>query len=191
MAHSDQKYIDALVLNNRILLDELYQKYFDKIKWMVLKNSGTEDDAADIFQEALMILFHKAKTDNFELTCPLDAFLYLICKKKWLNVLSKRKVNIKVTITDEDRSIFGEDSFILAEESLMQEKRWDLMKQKINELGPSCRELLQLSWSGKSMEEVAAVMEFTYGYARKKKSECMAKLMMLVKKSEQFRALKW
>lgn len=191
MTHSDQKYIDALVLNNRILLDELYKKYFDKIKWMVLKNSGTEDDAADIFQEALMILFHKAKTENFELTCPLDAFLYLICKKKWLNVLSKRKVNIKVTITDEDRSNFGEDSFILAEESLMQEKRWDLMKQKINELGPSCRELLQLSWSGKSMEEVAAVMEYTYGYARKKKSECMAKLMMLVKKSKQFRTLKW
>jgi RNA polymerase sigma factor (sigma-70 family) len=191
MPHPDQKYIDALLNNNQKLIDELYSKYSGKIKWMVLKNSGTEDDAADIFQESLMTLFHKAKKEKFELTCPMDAFLYLICKKKWLNVLNKRKVNSKVTITDEDQSILGEDTFILAEESIMQEERFELLKQKINELGNSCRELLQLSWSGKSMEEVASILDFSYGYARKKKSECMAKLISLVKKSDQYRALKW
>ncbi|MEX2568723.1 MAG: sigma-70 family RNA polymerase sigma factor [Cyclobacteriaceae bacterium] len=191
MPHSDQKYIDALLNNNQKLIDELYSKYSGKIKWMVLKNNGSEDDAADIFQEALMNLFHKAKTEKFQLTCPLDAFLHLICKKKWLNVLSKRKVNARVTITEEDRSILGEDSFLLAEESLMEEERMGLLKEKIKELGAACRELLQLSWSGKSMEEVAALLDFSYGYARKKKSECMAKLIMLVKKSDKYRTLKW
>lgn len=191
MPHADQKYIDALLTNNQKLLDELYSKYSGKIKWMVLKNNGSEDDAADIFQEALMTIYHKAKTEKFKLTCPLDAFLYLVCKKKWLNVLSKRKVSAKVTITDEDRSILGEDSFLMAEESLLQEERMGLLREKINELGGSCRELLQLSWSGKSMEEVADLLDFSYGYARKKKSECMAKLIRLVQKSEKYRTLKW
>ncbi len=191
MPHPDQKYIDALRNNNQKLLDELYAKYSGKIKWMVLKNNGSEDDAADIFQEALITIYHKAKRDDFELTCPLDAFLYLICKKKWLNILSKRKVIGKVTITEEDRSIPGEDSFLLAEESLLLEERMTLLKEKINEIGTSCRELLQLSWSGKSMEEVANLLDFSYGYARKKKSECMAKLIELVKKSDKYKSLKW
>lgn len=81
MAHPDQKYVQALVSYDKELLDELYKKYFGKIKWMVLKNNGSEEDAADLFQDALMGIYHKAKLDSFELTCPLDAFLYLVCKK--------------------------------------------------------------------------------------------------------------
>ncbi len=62
---------------------------------------------------------------------------------------------------------------------------------KVAMLGESCRQLLHLSWSGKSMEEVAGLLNITYGYARKKKSRCMAKLVTLVKQSPEFDSLKW
>lgn len=190
MVHTDQKYIEALITNNQALLEELYGKYAGKIKWMVLQNNGNEDDAADIFQEGLLAIYHKAKHGDFQLTCPFEAFIYMICKKKWLNVLNKKKSQGKVTLTDDDRSIPGEDSFLLAEETLLHEQRHQLLIEKLGELGVSCRELLRLSWSGKSMEEVAICLDFTYGYARKKKSECMAKLVALVQKSIQYRTLK-
>src|SRR5690242_18656530 len=90
-AHIDQKYIDALLSNDGVLLNELYQKFSGKIKSMVLQNNGTEIDAADIFQDTLLSIYHKAKTKGFILTCPLEAFLYRICKNKWMNELSKRK----------------------------------------------------------------------------------------------------
>src|SRR4051794_20155886 len=89
--HSDQKYIDALLNNDTFLLEELYQKFSGKIKSMVLQNNGTEADAADIFQDTLLSLYHKAKYQNFVLTCPLGGFLYLVCKNRWINELSKRK----------------------------------------------------------------------------------------------------
>lgn len=189
--HPDQKYITALLHNDTSLLDELYKKYSGKIKWMVLQNNGTETDAADIFQEALISIYHKARTQDFVLTCPLDAFLYLICKNKWLNELNKRK-NHKVTLSDNDGyNDIGEDSFKLSEDVLMQEERKELLMQKFAELGEGCREILQLSWSGKGMEEVAEILKVSYGYARKKKSECMGKLVTLVKGSSQFNSLKW
>jgi len=190
MVHTDQKYIAALITNDQALLEEIYSKYAGKITWMVLQNNGNEDDAADILQEALLAIYHKAKQGTFQLTCPFEAFLYLICKKKWLNVLSKRKSQGKVTLTEDSRSIPREDSFILAEESLLHEQRYQLIIEKLGELGESCQELLKLSWSGKSMEEVAVLLDFTYGYARKKKSECMAKLVGLVQKSAEYRTLK-
>lgn len=190
MEHPDQRYIKALLNNDQDLLDELYQKYSGKIKWIVMQNNGTEADAADIFQDALLSIYHKARTKDFVLTCPLDAFLFLICKNKWLNELSKRKSR-PVTIIEDDGFNLGEDSFKLAEDCSLQEERLNLLSEKLAELGDACKELLRLSWSGKTMEEVAEKLGFTYGYARKKKSECMAKLVMLVKQSSKFRTLKW
>lgn len=190
MEHPDQKYIDALLYNDQILLDELYKKYSGKIKWMVLQNNGTEADAADIFQDALLSIYQKARTKGFVLTCPMDAFLYLICKNKWLNELDKRK-NRPVTIIEGEGYNHGEDSFKLAEDCSWHEERLSLLGEKIGELGETCQELLNLSWSGKHMEEVAEKLNLTYGYARKKKSECMAKLVTLVKQSTKYNALKW
>src|SRR5690606_6286839 len=154
MEHPDQKYIEALLHNDLELLDELYQKYSGKIKWMVLQNNGTEADAADIFQDALLSIYHKARTKGFVLTCPLDAFLYLICKNKWLNELGKKKGR-PVTINGDEGYNIGEDSFQLAEDYSLQEERMKLLTEKLTELGDACRNLLHLSWSGKTMEEVA------------------------------------
>lgn len=191
MQHPDQKYIVALVNNDPVLLNELYQKFSGKIKWMILQNNGTEADAADIFQEALLSIYNKARTGNFTLTCPLEAFLYLVCKNKWLNTLSKRK-NQKVTNTDTDGfNQIGEDNFKLAEECVLQEQRRDLLAQKLNEMGKGCKDLLSLSWSGISMDEVAKKLNVSYAYARKKKSECMAKLIAMVKQAANFNSLKW
>ncbi len=190
MLHPDQRYIDALVNNDTIVLHELYQKYSGKIKWLVLKNSGTASDAADIFQEALLSIYNKAKTQAFILTCPLDAFLYLVCKNKWMNELSKRK-SPRVTIDDVAVYNLGEDPIKQVEELILNEQRNDLLNKKIAELGENCRQLLRLSWTGKPMEEVANILNVSYGYVRKKKCECMAKLTAMIKQSDQFNSLKW
>ncbi|WP_209330821.1 RNA polymerase sigma factor [Lunatimonas salinarum] len=191
MAHPDQKYIDALLNNDQKILKELYATYSGKIKWMILKNNGSEHDAGDIIQESLLVIYRRAMKGDFVLTCPFDAYFYMVCKKRWLNVLSKRKSNPKVTIEEDERYIPVEDSFSLAEDTLLEEERMALLNKKIKELGDACRELLRLSWSGKSMEEVAAMLSYTYGYARKKKSECMGRLVELVKNSSEYGALKW
>ena len=190
MQHPDQKYIDALINNDPVLQDELYSKFSGKIKWMVLQNNGTETDAADVFQDALLSIYNTAKTKNFTLTCPFDAFLYLVCRNKWMNELSKRKSR-KVTITDDDGyNNIGEDTFKQAEDCRLQQERKDLFNEKLAELGESCKKLLGLSWSGLPMDEVAKMLNVSYGYARKKKSECMEKLVKSVQQSPKFRSLK-
>jgi RNA polymerase sigma factor (sigma-70 family) len=187
--HCDQRYINALLTNDTVLLEELYQKYSGKIKRMVLQNNGTETDAADIFQEALLFLYHKAKTQSFVLTCPLDAFLYMICRHKWLNELSKRKSR-KVTTNDINKfANIGENSFQLAEQSRLQQQRKELLEEKLSKLSERNKKLLALCWRHKSLEEVAKTMNVTYGYVRKKKSECVKKLANLMKQSPQFSSL--
>ncbi|MEO6453793.1 MAG: sigma-70 family RNA polymerase sigma factor [Ginsengibacter sp.] len=190
MQHPDQKYIEALLNNDKVLIEEIYQKYSGKIKGMVLLNNGSEADAADVFQEILLSIYKKAVNQNFTLTCPLDAFLYVVCKNKWISELNKRERG-KVTIKDSSVYNIDEDSFKLAWEFKLQEERKHLLTEKLAELCEDCRRLLQLSWSGKPMEEVARILNITYGYARKKKCECMARLVSSVKHSSHFHSLKW
>jgi RNA polymerase sigma factor (sigma-70 family) len=186
--HSDQRYVQALVSGDSNLLDEVYDRFSGGVRWMIVQNNGSEQDAADIFQEALVDIYRKAKK-GFVLTCPMENFLYLICRNKWVSELRRRKKSI-VTFRDDERySTIGEDTFAQAEQSYISQKRKDLLRDKISQLGESCRKLLELSWGGKPLEEVAGLMNTSYAYVRKKKSDCVGKLVALVRNSPDYKIL--
>jgi len=190
IAHPDHKYIEALQNNDSLLIEEIYRRYADRIKYLVLKNNGTETDAADLFQDVLIELHRKATQRQFTLTCPFDAFLYLVCRNRWINELHKRKGK-SVTIKGDEGFNLNDDVFENHERLLVQEKRRTLIEEKLAELGEGCRNLLSLAWSGKPLQEVAETLNFSYAYVRKKKTECMSKLISLVKEAPGFSALKW
>jgi RNA polymerase sigma factor (sigma-70 family) len=186
--HKDHLYIEALLKNDSRVLSKIYEKYSYKIVSYVQKNSGNSDDAQDIIQEVLVTIYHQAKEKNFILTCPFDAYFYLLCKRKWLNELKKRGKN-KVTILEDNTSI-TEEQEQQVEETEIFELQHQIFELKFKELGKKCQELLKISFKIKSMEKVAEILGVTYGYARKKKSECMKKLTLLVKNSREYHQLK-
>ena len=188
--HADHKYIVALQKNDSALIEEIYSRYSGRITQMVLRNNGTETDAADLFQNVLIELHRKAGKQQFILTCPFEAFLYMVCRNRWLNELEKRKGK-QVTLKGDEGFNISEDVFLNYETLKLQEKRKNLVEEKLAELGEGCRELLTLSWSGKPLQEVATVLNFSYAYVRKRKTECMGKLIRLVKEAPGFSNLKW
>jgi RNA polymerase sigma factor (sigma-70 family) len=188
--HADQRYIHALLHNDPNLVEEIYHRYAGKIKGMILNNNGQEEDAADIFQEALVDIYRKAAKGDFILTCPFEALLVVICKNKWITQLKKRQKS-GVTFKDPEGYNFGSDVFKEAELVQKQNERRNLLEQKLTELGESCREILKLSWLGKPMEEVATLLKMSYAYARKRKSDCMGKLTELVMASPDFKQLQF
>src|SRR6476620_4948451 len=59
------------------------------VQTLVINNNGTADDAADIFQESMIVLFEKAKNPEFELNCQIKTYLYSVCKRLWLKRLQQ------------------------------------------------------------------------------------------------------
>src|SRR3978361_2309087 len=53
----------------------------------ILNNNGSYDEAKDIFQEAMIILYQKAKSDSFVLTSQIKTYVYSICRRLWLKRL--------------------------------------------------------------------------------------------------------
>lgn len=186
--HIDQKYVQGLLANDTILVAEIYSRFAPKVVGYIQKNSGDEAAARDIIQEALITIYDQAKTKGLRLSCPFDAYFFLICKRKWLNLLKKNKPE-GVTINEEITSI-GEEAQQQADENALYEDRASLFNHMLDQMGEACKKLLKLSFSIKSMEEVAKKLDVTYAYARKKKSLCVGKLTKMVQESAQYQTLK-
>jgi RNA polymerase sigma factor (sigma-70 family) len=172
--HTDQRYIQGLLHNDRAIVREIYCKYASKVRNYILANNGSEDDAADIFQEVLIDIYQQAKLKQLQLTCPFEPFLLLICKRKWLNAL-KKSDRQPVTKEPDDVSI-GEDVFALAEQMKRNDQKMQVFLKCFQELGAACQEILRKCLSGEDQEKIAEQLKVSYGYLRKKKSECMASL---------------
>ena len=184
--HADQRYIDAIRENNSTLIREIYKKFSGKVVAYIQKNSGDSDEARDIIQETLITIYQQATDQKLLLTCPFDAYFFLLCKRKWLNKLKEKK---GVTIDDTVLSIHDDNQQSVMETEIFELKN-NLLQSKFMELGEKCQELLKLSFKISSMEEVAAKLNVTYAYVRKKKSLCMGALTELIQKSAEYKALK-
>ena len=187
-AHTDQKYVQALLENDNRLIAEIYTRFAPKVVGYIQKNNGNESAARDIIQEALITIYDQAKTKGLTLSCPFDAYFFLICKRKWLNFLKKNKptgVTINEEVTSIDTNVQQQ-----ADETALYEGRASLFNQMLEQMGDACKKLLKLSFSIKSMEEVAKKLAVSYAYARKKKSLCIGKLTKMVQESAQYQTLK-
>ncbi|MEQ1747184.1 MAG: sigma-70 family RNA polymerase sigma factor [Saprospiraceae bacterium] len=187
--HPDTRYIQALLDNDNREIAHIYSLFAARIERLVCTNSGSADDARDVFQEALLTISQQARRPGFVLTCPFEAYLYLVCRGKWLNEIKRRKRTM-VTISDTERFMDETEADALAESVLMEDERNKLFRRFFDKLSENCRALLKLSWTGLSMQEVGETLGMTYGYARKRKSECIAQLTEWIQAASEFSTLK-
>lgn len=185
--HEDQKYITGLLQNNTFVIQAIYQKFVPKVINYIIQNNGDNDRAKDVVQEVLITIYNQATERKLQLTCPFDAYFFLLCKRKWLNELKKNK-NKEVTI-DEHIVSKNDDAQQLAFETSLYGEKQALFMEMFQKLGDACKDLLKATFKIKSMEVVAANLNISYAYARKKKSLCIGQLTKLVQSSPKFKLL--
>ncbi|MEC4004092.1 sigma-70 family RNA polymerase sigma factor [Flavobacterium sp. SUN052] len=187
--HPDQMYIDGLVQNNSSIIQSIYKKFVPKVKNYIRTNSGDDDQAQDVIQEVLITIYNQAKTNGLQLTCPFDAYFFLLCKRRWLNEL-KKSSNKEVTLQDDSVSIDEPIQEMAFQTEIFDEKQ-SLFDEMFQKLGEKCQEVLKLSFVTKTMEEVAEKLNVTYGYVRKKKSLCTGQLTEMIQQSPRFRSINY
>ncbi|HJS01521.1 MAG TPA: sigma-70 family RNA polymerase sigma factor [Flavobacterium sp.] len=186
--HEDQFYIVGLKNNDSSIINTIYKKFVPKVVHYIKMNSGDEDNAQDVIQEVLIAIYRQAKENNLQLTCPFDAYFFLLCKRRWLNEL-KKSSNKEVTLQDENVSKDESLQEMLFQTELFTEKQ-ALFEKMFQKLGEKCQEVLKLSFVTKTMEEVATKLNVTYAYVRKKKSLCTGQLTQMIQESAQYESLK-
>jgi RNA polymerase sigma factor (sigma-70 family) len=173
---NEQALLKGLAGNDRKAIESIYRAHYSMIQTLIINNSGTSDDARDIFQEAIIVLYEKAKSGSFELHAQLKTYLYAVSRRLWLKKLAFNKrysgdlANAPESIaTDEDIELYDHRS-----------KDFELMEQALQHLGEPCKELLENYYiRKKNMSEIAK--EFGYTNAENAKNQKYKCLMRLKK----------
>lgn len=167
----DSQVLKRIRSGDETALDYVYKKNYKMMTRMVIKQYGTEDEAKDIYQEAILIFWQKARRDDFVLTSKISTFLYSICQNLWRKELerkSKLSKEIKdgIEINDFDR-----------------QERIEIINQCINSMGETCRKVLMYYYfDNMSMQDIADKLGFANSdTAKTKKYKCKKELDKLIK----------
>ena len=166
-----------LANGNNKAFEILYVEYFNMAKYFIVKNNGSLDEAKDVFQDSLIILFEKTKNPSFKLTCTLKTYIYSIVRNLWLKVLAKKKKNVSITDFEKYYKIEIE------EYNTEKDNKIDKILEAIKLLGEKCKKILtSFYFEKKKMNVIAIELGYTNAEnAKNQKYKCMQQLKKLVK----------
>lgn len=179
---SDDQLLAGLADGSDAILTELYKRYFPVVLHLVTSNSGTEDDAKDIYQEALIVLYEKVTEGSLELHCQLKTYLYSIGRRLWLKQLSLRNRNSPmqsgIDLVDTDSPVSVDEELT---EQEVRDRQFELMADSLDRLGEPCRTLLEDFYIRHlSMQDITDKFGYTNAdNAKTQKYKCLMRLKRL------------
>ena len=176
MSTTDQEklLLEGLAQHDNQAIEAIYRDNYAMIQAFVLNNSGNIDEARDLFQETMIVLFEKASSGSFELHCQLKTFIYSVSRRLWLKRLQQMQ-------RFGTRSEGLEETIPVEEELESHQKRnddFELMEKAMGTIGEPCKSLLNAYYlQKKNMQEIAD----SYGYtnadnAKTQKYKCLMRL---------------
>jgi RNA polymerase sigma factor (sigma-70 family) len=172
--YTDEAIIDGLKGRDSGIIRYIYKEYYPTIKFLITTNSGTETDAEDVFQDALVVLYRKIARENLVLTSSFKTFLYSICRNLWLQRLDRRVFSNEF-LEMEDLGEIQENQFFEQPED--ENEKYRLFQQHFLRLSEDCQKILKLFLGKTSLREIADIMGFkTEKYAKTRKFMCKEKL---------------
>ncbi len=166
---------DDKVLNN------LYELVLPKVKRYICGHNGTEEEAYDIFQDAVLILYKQVVLNKFNTQYKIENFLFSISKNLWINYIKRKNKMVNTDFYDFDTEL--PESFL---DDIFTDEKLSLTKKVFKSLEEKCQEILNYSvYQELSMEDIATRMKISSVSAAKMQNyRCKKKLAELIKKNK-------
>ena len=179
--------LEGLKTSDSNVLEYVYKKYFPIVRFFVIKNSGTDEDAKDVFQEAIILVYKRLKDGTLDLTCAFKTYLYSVCRILWLRQLEKRKVRSEV-VADNQVYVQLEDGI---EGQVEEQEQFRIYQKHFQLLHKDCQEILQLFLKKVPLKEIAQKMSIKSDkYLKKRKYDCKEALIKRIQNDPDYKRLR-
>ena len=174
---TDREVVLGILNNSEDALNRLYTGYFPMVLQFILNNNGDEDDAKDVYQEAIIILYNKIKGGDFELSSKLKTYIYSVCRRIWLKKLSQQ--------SKKTNNLSDFEDVIAVEVDVEHHEEIDLQFQKmgsaLQDLGEPCKTIIQDFYiNNLSMQDICEKFGYTNtDNAKTQKYKCLQRLKKL------------
>jgi RNA polymerase sigma factor (sigma-70 family) len=172
---TDEKaLLEGLANNDKKAVETIYKDNFNMVQSLIINNNGSSDDAKDIFQETIIVLYEKVRSGTFELHCQIKTFVYSVSRRLWLKRLQQQ--NRYSSPGDSMENVVAVDEDIEAHEQRNTE--FEMMEKAISNLGEPCKSLLEAYYLQKqNMQVIAANFGYTNAdNAKNQKYKCLMRL---------------
>jgi RNA polymerase sigma factor (sigma-70 family) len=165
----------------------LYDSSFGKIKKHIRSNGGNLQDAEDIFQDAITVLYRYIKNGKFDPNNDIDAFLFTISKNLWINTVKKnQRTEYSGDITDFKQGLSDANDV-----QLINKEREELIQNMFSIIGDRCKDILTLVIYGDhTMKDLVEKLGFSNeDSAKTQHYKCKQKLITLLGKNNAFKTI--
>lgn len=174
---TDKEIYEGIARKDNKTFQFLYNEHIGMIINLVQKNSGSKDEARDLFQEGMIALWTNIQKERFQLNkdIKISSYLYALCRNIWISKLRKAKYTKPIDeLTNIEGPVSGLDEM---EENYNKINQLTAYLEKLND---SCQQLLKLFYYKKnSLKQIASKMNFTEKTAKNNKYRCMKNLRAL------------
>jgi RNA polymerase sigma factor (sigma-70 family) len=181
--YSTDELIAGIRKRDDAVLEYIYRKSYEPVMRFVLNNTGSGEDAKDLFQEAMIVVFQNIRKDpEFKISCSLQTYIYSIARLIWIKHLNRLKYN-RARINENLEFI----DFVEPEPFNNYDQEFALYQRVFLELPEDCRKIIHLSNQGMSHREIAEELGFkSEKYIKKRKHFCKEYLINLIRKHPDF-----
>jgi RNA polymerase sigma factor (sigma-70 family) len=174
---TDSEIVFGILNNSESAIKRLYVAYFPMVMQLIINNNGTADDAKDIYQEAIIVLYNKIKKGDFELNSKLKTFIYSVCRRLWLKRLSQMN-RYGGDIRDFQEYSPVEDD---VEQHSERDMQFTKMQSALQLLGEPCKTIIEDFYiNNRSMQEICEEFGYTNAdNAKTQKYKCLQRLKKL------------
>ena len=174
---NEKALLQGLARNETKSVETIYCENYNTVHALIINNNGSSDEAKDIFQEAMIVLYEKVRSGSFELNCQIKTYLYSVCRRLWLKRL--QHLNRYSAPVENIDNIVPVEEEIEAHEQRNAE--FDMMHKAISGLGEPCKSLLEAYYLQKrNMQDIAASFGYTNAdNAKNQKYKCLVRLKKL------------
>ena len=171
---TEKALLQGLAQSDKQAIETIYKENFNMIQSLILSNSGSADDAKDIFQETMIVLYEKVRSGSFELNCLIKTYVYSVSRRLWLKRLQQMNRYVP--------SLDGLHETVPVEEEIEEHARmnaeFEMMNKAIGSLGEPCKSLLEAYYlERKNMQEIALSFGYTNAdNAKNQKYKCLMRL---------------
>lgn len=186
ITYSDDQILKGILRHDNIILQYIYKQHYYSINYFIKKNQGSDDDASDVFQEAIIIIYRKIKDNDLVITkSSFKGYLFAVCRLLWLKQLEKRRIEREKI---NDTLPYQEDLYDDNLNSLIEKnERYGLYQKHFATLSTDCQKLLQLFFDKVPLKEIAKIMGYkSEKYAKKRKFKCKELLINRIKQDAEF-----
>ncbi len=182
--YTDSEILTGIKAHDNQILKYLYKAFFPSVELFITTNNGTTDEAKDVFQEAVIIIYGKIRNDELIIKKSFRSYFMVMIKLIWFKKMGREPQKSNDEELFENILDDNEDLEFKHEEA----KKYNLYYKHFKKLRDDCKKILTLFLQKMPLNMIAKkIGSKSENYIKKRKHKCKEFLVDSIKSDPEYK----